>query len=155
VRALLTRFDFSFLYLTSAWLALTPDMLHLFVTWVYLMAAWIRSTALAWCFLPTSWALCDSRVLELAEDRTRARKALYSVEDTVEDTAVEHGLLWRMLYTLFGWLNLEDWQMMLELGFFYGIPCEVHLAEEDITEDINEGEDDRGIVDDADNEWGY
>ena len=148
--AVLTRLDFSFLYLISAWLALTPDILHLFVTWVYLMAAWIRSTALAWCFLLTSRALCDSRVLELAEDRTRARRA----PNYIEDTVVEHGLLWRMIYTLFGWLNMEDWQMMLELGFFYGVPCEVHLAKEDITEDINEGEDDWGNVDDADDKWG-
>ena len=37
-----------------------------------------------------------------------------------------------MLYTLFGWLDIEDWQMMLGWGVYYGIPCDVQLAEEEI-----------------------
>ena len=103
-------------------------MLHLFVAWIHLTAAWVRLNALLWCYLLTSRALCDSEVLELAENRTRARRATnYSGAHIAQ-----HGLVWRMLYTLFGWLDIEDWQMMLGWGVYYGIPCDVQLAEEEI-----------------------
>ncbi len=53
-----------------------------------------------------------------------------------------------MFYTFFGWLNMGDWQIMLDLGFFYGIPCDVQLTEEDITGENNE--DDTIVIDDDD-----
>ena len=84
-------------------------MLHLFVAWIHLTAAWVRLNALIWCYLLTSRALCDPEVLELAENRTIARRASADLEAHV----AQHGSLWRMLYTLFGWLDIEDWQMML------------------------------------------
>jgi hypothetical protein len=135
------------------WQGLTAAMLHLFVAWIHLTAAWVRLNALIWCYLLTSRALCDPEVLELAENRTIARRASTDFEAHV----AEHGSLWRMLYTLFGWLDIEDWQMMLGWGIYYGIPCDVQLVEEDITitEDItsvgdDEAEDHESVMIDSD-----
>ena len=133
----------AWLYVICGWQGLTAAMLHLFVAWIHLTAAWVRLNALIWCYLLTSRALCDPEVLELAENRTITRRASTDFEAHV----AEHGSLWRMLYTLFGWLDIEDWQMMLGWGIYYGIPGEVQLAQEDttVTEDGT-----NTVVDDGD-----
>jgi hypothetical protein len=68
--------------------------------------------------------LCDTLVLELTERRTRLLRDLKVVEESV----LEHGFLRWMLGTVFGWFGMGDWQVILELGIFYGVSRRVGLA---------------------------